>query len=196
MEIHVKKTTIFTIPNLLSMFRIVLAFLFLAVYRADGLEPKWVYLALILALSGISDFLDGKIARRFNMISELGKVLDPIADKLTQGILLLCLLHKYMIVKFALGLFLIKEAFMAIGGIMVIQHSGENNGAKWYGKINTAIFYAIMLVLILFQDIPSNVANILIGISTVCMAVTLILYLDCYRKILRQKKAPSKSKTD
>ena len=85
------KKHIFTIPNILSAFRIILAFVFLIIFYQSGFSGKKNLLTCIILLSAITDFLDGKIARKFNMVSELGKILDPVADKVTQGILILCL---------------------------------------------------------------------------------------------------------
>ena len=152
----IKAKDIISIPNILSYFRIILIFVFLFVYRQE-IEYKSVYLGLILACSGISDVLDGYIARKYNMVTELGKCLDPIADKLTQFILLFCLLSKYPIAKVTLGVFLIKEAVVIMIGYKVICLQGKNDGAKWYGKISTVIFYIVTIVLVLFSDINAAI---------------------------------------
>lgn len=100
------KKQIFTIPNLLSTFRIVLAFVFLAAFYQSGASGRSNLLTAIILLSALTDFLDGKIARKFNMVSELGKILDPIADKITQGVLILCLMKEYSLLKW---LFLLSQ---------------------------------------------------------------------------------------
>ena len=89
------KKTIFTIPNILSSFRVILAFVFLTIFYQSDLDNKERYSIAIILISALTDFLDGKIARKFNMVSELGKILDPIVDKITQGVLIPCLMKKY-----------------------------------------------------------------------------------------------------
>ena len=86
---------ILTIPNLLSAFRLVLAGVFAAVYLHAKTRQDYHIAVGILVLSGVTDCADGKIARHFHMISELGKILDPIADKLTQAVVAFCLAEHY-----------------------------------------------------------------------------------------------------
>jgi cardiolipin synthase len=131
-------------------------------------------------ISGITDFLDGFIARKFNMVSELGKLLDPIADKVTQGVLLLCFLSEYKLIKYVFILFVVKECSMAAMGTKTMIKTGENDGAKWYGKVSTAVFYTVMVVLFLFPGIPETSANLLILCSGGCMLLALIMYLRHY----------------
>ncbi len=157
------KEEILTIPNFLSMFRLGLAVLIPGIaQKPGGMEENRELLAAILALSAVTDFLDGKIARKFHMVSEVGKILDPVADKVTQGVLLLCLIPKYSLVKGVLALFLVKESFMAIVGARTICRTKKNEGALWYGKASTAVFYAVMILLIFFIHIPKMAADILI----------------------------------
>ena len=86
---------ILTIPNLLSAFRLVLAGVFAYIYWNAKSQQDYNLAVGVLVLSGATDFADGKIARKFHMISELGKVLDPIADKLTQAVVACCLARHY-----------------------------------------------------------------------------------------------------
>lgn len=173
------------IPNILSYFRIILIFAFLSIYQQE-IEYKSLYLGIILICSGISDVLDGYIARKYNMVTELGKCLDPIADKLTQFVLLFCLLSKYSIAKVTLGVFLVKEVVSTIIGYRVICLQGKNDGAKWYGKISTVIFYIVTIVLVLFADINVTVANVLLGFSSVAILGAFVGYIKQYAVILRK----------
>lgn len=186
-----KKKEIFTIPNALSLFRIVLAILFLELGLKWGMDERQPILIGILLVSAMTDFLDGKIARKFNMVSELGKILDPIADKITQGALLICFLYKYRTARYVFLFFLIKESYMAIMGLKAVTAAGKNEGAMWYGKVNTAFFYAVMVILVLFQGIPHIVAEILISGSGLLMLLALVLYVRYFnslQKIATDKK--------
>lgn len=156
------KRDIFTIPNMLSIFRLILAAVFLWVFYNPEIGNKNHTLTALLIASALSDFLDGKIARRFHMVSELGKVLDPIADKVTQGVLLFCLLSKYKTLKLVFVLFLVKESYMAVAGMNVIRKTRKNDGAMWYGKVNTTVFYTVMILLVFIPDISTKTANWLI----------------------------------
>jgi cardiolipin synthase len=169
------------------MFRLVLAAAFLVIYQCcGGMAENKAILTGILVLSGITDFLDGKIARKFNMVSEVGKILDPIADKVTQGVLLLCLFSEYPLMKAVFLLFLVKECYMAVMGTKMLVKTRENNGAMWYGKVSTAVFYIVMVVLLIFPDIPETVADVLIICCGGFMLLSFVMYVRYYH-ILQKK---------
>lgn len=174
---------VLTIPNLLSLFRLLLAGLFVWVYRREGLTDGRPWLLAILVVSAVTDMLDGRIARKFHMISDLGKILDPIADKVTQGVLILCLLFEYRLMRPILILFIIKELYMAIAGARVLMKTHRNEGAKWYGKVSTAVTYVVMILLFLIPDLTLTAANILIGISGICMLLSLSMYIRLYHSL-------------
>lgn len=178
------KKNIFTIPNILSSFRVVLAFVFLIVFYQSGLNNRENYLTAIILISALTDFLDGKIARKFNMVSELGKILDPIADKITQGVLILCLMKEYPLLRWLFLLFAVKEAFMGIVGAKVLKKTGENKGAMWYGKVCTAFFYLVMFLFLFVPGIPIQIANVLILMCSFFMLLSFILYAKRYKELL------------
>ena len=107
-----------TIPNMLSVFRLILIPFFVYAYCV---EQNFWKTAALLALSGISDTADGYIARRFNMVSDLGKIIDPVADKLTQAAMLLCLLTRYPLMLLPLLLLTFKEISTGILILIVIK---------------------------------------------------------------------------
>jgi cardiolipin synthase len=119
------------------------------------------------------------------MVSELGKILDPIADKVTQGVLLICLSSEYKLTRALLLFFLVKESYMIIMGARMVVKTQANDGAKWYGKVNTTVFYIVMAILIIFPDLPKTVVNLLILCSGVFMALTFAMYARYYRKMLK-----------
>ena len=103
-----------TIPNLLSIFRILL----LPIYLYFVLRQSFYVAGTIIVVSGLSDYLDGVIARRYNQVTDLGKVLDPFADKLTQLFLILSMAWYRPWLWLLFGLFLIKEGFMFVAGLI------------------------------------------------------------------------------
>ncbi len=182
-----KAKDLIAVPNILSYFRIILALLFLYVYQQD-IQQKSIYLGSILIASGISDILDGYIARKYNMITELGKCLDPVADKLTQFILLICLLVKYPMAKITLSIFIVKELIVTITGFKVISVQGKNEGAKWYGKLSTIIFYLSTIILVLFSEWCSEAGDILLGICSVAIIGAFIGYMKGYIEVFRNNR--------
>lgn len=179
---------VFTIPNMLSFLRLILAGVFLTLYSNTGSLRDNMWAIIVLILSGISDFLDGRIARRYHMISEIGKVLDPIADKVTEAVIALCLVTKYKILIILLAVFIVKEAFMSICGIYVIKKTRKNDGARWYGKVSTFSFYVIMIALLIIPKVPMMIANIMIILCTVIMFFSFVMYARLYYGLLKNYK--------
>lgn len=179
------KDQILTIPNLLSLFRLVLIPFIVIFY----VVKKWYYVAVgTIILSGVTDVVDGFVARKFNMTSDFGKIFDPIADKLTQGVIILCLSFKYQLMRYFVGIFVIKEIIMFVMGAIVYKKDDSFNSARWYGKVNTVLIYLTIAILILLPDISLSVANALI-IACICTCISsLVLYAFFYASILRRRK--------
>src|SRR5699024_8681587 len=123
--------------------------------------------------------------RRFHMITELGKALDPFADKLTQCALIICLITRHPLMKGLVILFLVKELTMAALSAVLYRRGQKLDGAKWFGKLSTAVFYAVSLVLVIFIALPQNVANILITLRAVMMIIAFAGYLRLLIRMFR-----------
>lgn len=166
------KRQILTVPNLLSLLRLLMIPLFVYLYL-NGYK-RWT--AAVLILSGITDVVDGFIARHFGQVSDIGKALDPIADKLTQAAMLVCLMSGYpmMIVPFVL--LAVKEIFAAVSGLIVIRRTGFVPGAEWHGKLTTMLLYGMMIIHVVWQDIPGWMSNVLNSGCVVMMLLSLVLY--------------------
>lgn len=177
---------ILTIPNLLSAFRLVLAGVFAYIYWNARGQHDYNLAVGVLVLSGLTDFADGKIARRFHMISELGKVLDPIADKLTQAVVACCLAKHYGPMKLLFLVLVIKELTQGIYGAYAVKKAGKSDGAMWCGKVTTFYLYAMMALLLLFPGIPEAVSSILIGIGIVLLLWSFISYLLKFNRMVRE----------
>lgn len=172
---------IFSIPNILSLFRLLLIPVYITIYL-NAQEAKDYYLAGgILAVSCLTDLIDGQIARRFNMVTNLGKILDPLADKLTQFALILCLLTKYGGLWFVISLFFVKELFQLIAGSYKLLRRGLMlKGALFTGKISTTILFISLIILVLFPEISISTVNILIIVDTVFLCIAFVDYLITY----------------
>lgn len=174
---------ILTVPNLLSLFRLCLIPVIAWLYCVRG---NYLLTVLMLLLSGISDIADGIIARRFHMTSDLGKVLDPVADKLTQVVVMLCLLTRFRWMAVPLGAMVVKEAFMGLSGLAVVRKTGVVLGADWHGKAATVLLYLMMSLHILWYDIPPMVSNVTIALCTVMVLISFLLYGIRNYRALRQ----------
>ncbi len=192
---RMNKKEILTIPNLLSIFRLLLIPVYVYIYlHAEKISDYWLA-GGILALSSLTDMADGIIARRCNMISKFGKILDPVADKLTQGTLMVCLGLKYKNMLMLFLLFVIKEGFMAVMGIINLRRGKMLEGAKFSGKLCTTVLFICMIILILFPDASSSLVNFLIIISAFFMIISLITYFVAYFKRNDELVSIGKEKT-
>lgn len=175
------KKEIFTIPNMLSLFRLMLIPLYISIYLNARDATDYYLAAGILAVSCLTDLIDGQIARRFNMISTIGKVLDPFADKVTQFTLVVCLAIRYCILWVLVGLIFVKEIFQLTAGILRFKKGRMLKGAQLSGKICTTVLFISLIFLVMFPDIGNNVVFWItvvdIGFLLVAFADYAIVYL-------------------
>lgn len=176
---------VYSIPNILCYIRIILIPIFIYVYANAKNEVDYYLAAAIIFLSGVTDFCDGFIARKFNQVTELGKLIDPIADKLTQAAIIVALIFKFNWIFFFVILFLIKELSMLINGVILLKKGKKLDGAMWFGKVSTAVFYFSTFIIILFPMLDLVVVNILMIISAFFMALSFIMYMIEYVKMYR-----------
>jgi len=170
------KKEIFTIPNMLSLFRLLLIPVYVTIY----LRGNYYLAASILAVSCLTDAIDGKIARHFNMISNVGKILDPLADKLTQFTLMVCLLSRYQILWILVPLFFIKEMFQLIAGSITVRKGKMLKGAQLTGKICTTILFVSLILLVMIPKMPIQWVNFLTILDTVFVAIAFADYILVY----------------
>ena len=182
-EVYSKK--ILTIPNLLSFFRLILIIPIVLSYVVY--DESIITFALVV-ISGGSDVIDGFIARKFNMRSELGRFLDPLADKLTQLAVMICLCSKYIIIIIPCIVLVIKEIVSGIIGLKVVNKLKHMLDSKWHGKAATVSLYLLASIHLLWKDIPEYVTIISVIICTTLVLLSFILYLIRYYKISKELK--------
>lgn len=182
------KKEVLSIPNIMGYFRIILIPIFLYTYYNATSAKDYYIVAGIVCISGITDFLDGYVARNFNMITELGKFMDPFADKLTQAALVFCLASRHKLMWYLVGLFILKEGFMVVMGIIMLRRGKKLDGAKWFGKVCTAVLYVVMFILILLPSINDFIANNLIVLCGIFMLMSFILYIQVFYKMHKSIK--------
>ena len=174
------KKEVFTIPNILSLFRLLLIPVYVVIYLNATETREYFIAGMILAVSCLTDMIDGKIARHFNMISNLGKLLDPIADKATQFTLTLCLSIKYPALRLVLILFLVKEFFQLIVAWIKFRQGKVLAGALPAGKICTAVLFLSLILLVLMPNLKESIVNTIALIDFVCLGFAFIQYIFAF----------------
>lgn len=182
---------LFTIPNLMGYFRIILIPIFMAVYIGADSMADYIAAAVILGISGLTDCFDGKVARHFNMITEWGKVLDPVADKLTQAAVFISLSFRYPTMRYLVILFVVKEMFMGVMGAVMLKKGSMMDGARWYGKLCTAVLYGAMFMLLLVVDLSYFAAGLIISICIIMNVFSFACYIVYYVRVLMNKPVTS-----
>ncbi len=180
---------VLTVPNAMSGLRILIVPFFAVLYLKGYVAAA----VALLLLSGLTDMLDGLIARKFNQITELGKMLDPFADKLTQGVVALCIALRFPAIRPLLLLFIFKELLMLGCAVVLLKKHKRPCAAKWYGKVATVMFYVSVSVIVLMDGIglaKPNTFNIsayvMLGLTGVMMAYAAVKYFQIFLAILRE----------
>ncbi len=171
---------ILSIPNLLSLFRLALIPVYILIYL--NAQDTWDYVlaASILAVSCLTDMIDGKIARHFNMITTLGKLLDPVADKATQFALTVCLAISYPVLWNLVGLFILKEGFQFIAGFLTYRKGKMLTGALISGKICTTILFVTLIIMVLLPDLSQTAVMVITVTDAVFMLISFAHYAFTY----------------
>ena len=175
------KKEILTIPNVLSLLRLVLIPVYVVIYLNAKESTDYYVAAGILAVSCLTDMIDGKIARHFNLISTLGKILDPLADKATQLTLIICLAIKHPILRYLIALFVIKESFQLIAGSINLRKGKMLKGALLSGKVCTTVLFISLILMVMFPGLSETTVNIIAIVDIIFMIIAFIDYLITYR---------------
>ena len=176
------KKDLFTIPNMLSLFRLGLIPVYVIIYLRAERFSDYALAAGILAVSCFTDLIDGKIARRFNMISTIGKFLDPLADKATQFTLTVCLAIRHPVLWHLVVLFVIKEGFQLIAGLVQFRKGKMLTGALITGKICTTVLFVSLILLVLLPNLAPGYVDLIAAIDGLFMLITFGHYIYVYYK--------------
>lgn len=180
-----KRNKNFNVPNALTVLRILLIIPFVLYFIRD----KVIQAAVILAVSGLTDMLDGMIARRFHQFTELGQMLDPLSDKMTQGAVAICLAVKQPVLIPLLAIFVVKEALMVAAAIFLIRKNKKPGGSEWYGKTATVLFYISFTVIVALRGIwgieSLPVTITLLSITAAFMIFAFVKYAKIFFTIIR-----------
>lgn len=192
-----------TIPNWLSFIRIAL----IPVFAVLFVQGHQLVAVIVMICAALTDLFDGKIARKFNQVSNLGKILDPIADKLSQMAIVIVLLYTYWEkpIKYLFFFFIAKEVLMLLGGALLLSKGMRPTAAEIWGKVATNVFYIAMIIILAFGEngalcdvthftLPSVVTWVLVALSAVSALVSLLGYVPGFLKQLKENKAQNTAK--
>ena len=163
------------IPNTLTVVRIFLIPFF--VYCYWFLPTEFFYLPIVILLvSGLTDIADGYIARKFHMITPLGRFLDPVADKLTIATVIVCLALRHSLMWILCGIYVVKELTLALFGLAKLKSWRNSIAAKWYGKASTVVLYLLMLTLMLCPSLSDPLILVMMAPPLVFIILSFIFY--------------------
>ena len=185
---------ILNIPNILSIIRILLVPFIVWTYFSENIKYNAIISIGLVVFSGLTDVVDGFIARRFNMITNVGKILDPIADKLTQFTVAICISISHPIMWWIVCIIFGKEVLTLIGAIIFVNSVKTTPQAKWWGKLATVIIFITMISFMIFDEYLANAAWIndaqivLVSICIASLAFSFLNYILVYIEGRKSKK--------
>ena len=194
MEFHFKIKDLVAIPNILCYLRIIMVGAFLYIYNTATSQNDYYIAMLVVMVAGITDFLDGRIARKFNMITDLGKVIDPVADKLMQFAMLITLTFNVKNMYMLTIYLIIKEVVLALIAFIILKTKGRRlNGAKWYGKVCTAVLYVVMLVFVAVPQLNAYLRNALLIVCAAAITLSFVMYIRLYIIMIKDSRHNTKN---
>lgn len=174
------RSEVFTLPNILTMLRLALIPVYIPLYMTAVQRIDYWLVGGLVAVSCLTDLLDGRIARKFHRSTTLGTILDPIADKATQLSLLLCLARSCAMLKPVLYLFVLKESLQILAGVLAFGYGRMLNGALAEGKICTCVLFISMICFVVLPGIPRWAGEMLAAADIVCLIYAALSYLLAY----------------
>lgn len=174
------KKEILSIPNMLSLFRLGLIPVYIIIYLNAQQKADYFLAAAILAVSCITDSVDGKVARRFNMVTTLGKILDPLSDKATQFSLIICLATRHSVLWYVLVLFIIKELFQLVAASIKLKQGIILKGALLSGKLCTAVLFCSLILLVMIPTLDQPAVTLIACIDFSFLLFSFLNYLYVY----------------
>ncbi|MBR3737981.1 MAG: CDP-alcohol phosphatidyltransferase family protein [Eubacterium sp.] len=198
-----------TIPNWLCFLRIAS----IPVFSTLFIKGQYIAAFIIMIVAALTDLFDGKIARKYNMVSNLGKILDPIADKLSQMAIVVILIVKYWngMLRYILFLFIIKELLMLAGGALLLSKGLRPTAAEMWGKVATTVFYVFMIMIIalggessalygvkFFEPfiLSDNVVLGMVIISVILTFISLFGYVPGFVRQIKENKEKESAKPE
>ena len=193
-DLKITRHDFLLLPNILTYIRFLLVPAFAIVYLNAESFSEHAVSAIIIVLSGITDIADGFIARHWNMTSDLGKILDPIADKAMQFTMMFCVCVRYRWVILLIVIYAVKEVVSVLASAYLFTRGKHIDGAMWCGKLCTVILFIVMLAMVAIPHIPPQAAATMIGFAAAFMLLAFVIYMRSYfvlwLEYLNEQKQP------
>lgn len=193
-DLRIRKEDFLLLPNILTYVRLLLVPVFIIIYMNAGTTSDNITAAVIILISGITDVLDGFIARHWNLTSDLGKIIDPVADKAMQFSMMFCVCIKYRAVTILIIVYAAKEIISALTGAYLFTRGKHLSGAMWCGKVCTVILFLVMITLVAVPYVKIGTVNLMVGFSAAFMLLSFFIYMREYfllwLEYLNEKKQP------
>ena len=163
------------LPNKLTVLRIIMVpfFVFFMLTDVGGAANKWIALA-IFAVASLTDLLDGKIARKYNLVTNFGKFMDPLADKLLVSAAMICMIELGMLPAWVV-IIIISREFIITGFRLIAAEGGLVIAASWWGKIKTVTQMAMIILMLL--GVNKVIGTILVVLATIFTVVSGVDYI-------------------
>ena len=175
------------LPNKLTMFRVILIPFFVVFLLVDITSvDNWIALAIFI-IASLTDLLDGKIARKYNLVTNFGKFMDPLADKLLVCSALVCLVELEKIPAWVVIIIIARE-FIISGFRLIASDNGVVIAASYYGKFKTT--FQILMICLMIADIEaiSTLTMVVMWIAVILTVVSLIDYLVKNKDVMKDTK--------
>ena len=193
-DLQIHKRDFFLLPNILTYIRFLLVPVFIIVYLNAESFNDHLASAIIIIISGMTDVADGFIARHWNLVSDLGKIIDPIADKAMQFAMMICVCLRYKWVIILIIIYAVKELISVLVSGYLFTRGKHIGGAIWAGKACTVILFLVMLAFVALPSVPSHIASMLIGFASAFMILAFFIYMRAYFVLwieyLNEQKSP------
>lgn len=177
-----KRKDLWSIPNMISYVRILL----MPVYVYLSFQKQYVTSSYLLLFLATTDFLDGFIARKYNMVTDFGKFLDPLADKLFQLAIAITLLSRIEGMWIVFVVFMVKEwSLFLFAAYLYLKYKKAMDGAIWCGKLSTAVFYLMTFIMALFPPLPTKIYFIMEACMLVTLLISFFVYGSCHYKLYK-----------
>ncbi|MCF0229053.1 MAG: CDP-alcohol phosphatidyltransferase family protein [Parasporobacterium sp.] len=195
MQIH--KKDFLLLPNILTYIRILLVPVFVLTYLNAATNKDHIISAVIIVISGVTDVADGFIARHWDLTSDLGRIIDPIADKAMQFAMLICVCIRYRLVILLVIIYAVKELVSFLATAYLFTRGRHISGAMWCGKLCTVILFLVMLSLVAIPRVPFTIVATMVGFAAAFMLLAFFVYMREYFVLwldyLNELKSPLKT---
>lgn len=187
-----KPRDLITVPNLITYFRLLLVFPFVWFF----VNENYLLAGIMIGLSGLSDCFDGFFARKLNQVTSLGKILDPIADKITLVAVAVCMVIYEPRILPIMMILVVKEFLMLLGGFILLLRKLTPPPANIFGKIATLVFYFVISLIIFVKIVTGEQSLTLITIGLILVAAAMVLALVQYGVVFFRMNSKKNRETD